>query len=105
MGQGYFKMSGDLKTYDLLLGIGGPKIKEITQTHTETIGCFDKKAQKSDTTATNEDDYTLAAFELKALPIPPTVSTISGSTKLPLRFGTRHTDAIVNWTLTLIRRF
>ena len=39
--QAMFKLSGDLKTYDLLAGVSGVKGKEVTQTRTDTKGCRD----------------------------------------------------------------
>ena len=106
IGQAMFKISNDLKSYDLLLGINGPKVKEVMQIHQETgAGCRGGKVSVSDSTVTRERVYGFPTTELKGMPLPATVSTITGSKKVRLRFGDRQgeMDATVTWTLTPIR--
>ena len=102
IGQGNLKLSSDLKTYDLVAGIGQGGAQEITNVHTEATGCRDKKLHKEDKTRTHTAEYG-ATVDLKGEPLPATVSTISGSKKMPLRIDGRELNATVTWTITPIR--
>jgi hypothetical protein len=102
IGQGNLKLSSDLKTYDLVAGIGQRRGQEVTNAHTETTGCRDKQLHKEDKTSTHTADYGVT-LDLKGEPLPATVSTISGSKKMPLRIDGRELNANVTWTITPIR--
>ncbi|HEU4787137.1 MAG TPA: hypothetical protein VFS57_07005, partial [Gemmatimonadaceae bacterium] len=106
MAQGMFTISADLKTYDLVFGVGRPKVKEVTQIHEETgAGCPRGKVSVKDTTETREEGYGVPSIELKGMPLPATVSTFTGTKKLRLKFGDREgqMESTVTWTFTPIR--
>jgi hypothetical protein len=103
IGQGNLKLSSDLKTYDLVAGIGQAEGEEVTQIHSEATGCRDKQLHKEDKTRSNQRANYAAGLDLKGEPLPATVSTISGSKKMPLRIDGRELNANVTWTITPIR--
>lgn len=106
LAQGMFTLSADLKTYDLVFGIGRPKVKEVTQIHEETgAGCPRGKVSVKDTTETRVAAYGVPTIELKGMPLPATVSTFSGTKKMRLKFGDREgqIESTVTWTFTPIR--
>ena len=104
LAQGNLTVSADLKTYDLVFGVGPTKVKEETQTHTETTGCFDKKTHTEDKTFSAEVEYSFPELSVRGQPLPATVSTISGSTKMPWRRnGVEYGQANVSWTISPIR--
>ena len=103
IGQGNLKLSGDLKTYDLVAGIGSVEGEEVTKIHTETTGCRDKQLHKEDKTRNNQRANYAAGLDLKGEPLPATVSTITGSKKMPIRIDGRELNANVTWTITPIR--
>ena len=102
-GQAVFKIAANLKTFDLLAGVGGAPGKEVTQTHTETTGCRDHALHKTDSTETRDIRYDIGSFELHGVALPATVGPITGSKKMPLRLSGEEIDATVTWTLTPIR--
>ena len=102
IGQGNLKLSSDLKTYDLVAGIGQAEGEEVTKTHNETTGCRDKQLHKEDKTRDHRASYAFG-LDLKGEPLPSTVSTISGSKKMPVRIDGHELNANVTWTITPIR--
>jgi hypothetical protein len=101
--QGNLALSADLKTYDLVAGVvHTPEVEEVTKRHTETTGCRDKQLHKKDEINKHSADYAFT-LELKGEPLPATVSTISGSRKMPVTIDGRKLDATVSWTITPIR--
>ncbi len=103
IGQGMFKISPDLKTYDLLVGVGSIRVNETTLVHTETKDCRSGAIHKEDKTQSTTADYGVPTIDLKGLPLPATVSTVTGSKKMPLRLGGRQVDATVTWTIAPIK--
>lgn len=101
--QAVFKLSGDLKTYNLLAGVGMLKAKEVTQTRVEKKGCRDGALHVENKSESRDVEYGVPAIEVNGLPLPRSVSPISGSKKMPVRLGAREFDATVSWTLTPIR--
>jgi hypothetical protein len=101
--QGNLTLSPDLKTYDLVAGINKVEGQEVTKTHTDVTGCKDKQVHREDNpTKTRTADYSFH-LELTKEPLPATMSTISGSKKMPVRIDGRSLDATVTWTITPIR--
>jgi hypothetical protein len=102
---GNLTLSGDLKTYNLVFGLGGhaATAKEVTQIHTETKLCTTGAPHTEDKSNTRDGDYSIQAFDLKGLPLPASVSPITGTKKLPVRFDGREFEATLTWTLTPIR--
>lgn len=100
--QGNLTLSADLKTYDLVFGVGPGKGKEETKEHTELVGCKDKQVHKEDKSSTRGASYA-TSVDLKGLPLPATVSAISGSKKMAVRIDGRELNANVAWTITPIR--
>ena len=103
MAQGNLTLSADLKTYDLVFSVGLSNTKEETKQHGETTGCADKLVHKTDTTRTAEVQYSIPALNVRGQPLPATVSTINGSTKMPVRINGREMNANVSWTIAPIR--
>jgi len=100
--QGHLTLSPDLKTYDLVAGIKEVGGQEVTKSHTETTGCKDKKVRRGDDpTKTRTADYSFH-LELSKEPLPATMSTISGSKKMPVQIDGRTLNATVAWTITPI---
>lgn len=102
-GQGNLTLSADLKTYDLVFGLSPIKVKEETKRHGETTGCRDKLLHKTDSTRTTDVQYNGPQLDLRGQPLPPTVSTISGSKKMPMQINGREMTANVTWTIAPIR--
>ena len=102
LGQGNLALSSDLKTYDLVFGLTGGKGKEETKTHTETTGCRDKQLHTQDETRNRTADYDFT-LNLTGEALPATMSTISGSKKMPVRIDGRELNATVSWTIAPIR--
>jgi len=105
IGQAMFKLSGDLKTYDLLMGISGPVVKEISQIHEETgMGCNGRAVSAKDKTETKDVGYGFTV-DMKGLPLPSTMGPVTGSKKVKVRFGDREgeIESTVSWTITPIR--
>ena len=100
--QGNLTLSADLKTYDLVAGLHGEG-QEVTKGHTETTGCRDKQVHKDDKTVNNRTADYGYTLELRGQPLPATMSTISGTKKMPVRLDSREMDATVSWTITPIR--
>jgi hypothetical protein len=101
--QGNLTLSADLTTYDLVAGIKRVEGQEVTKTHTDVTGCKDKQVRRQDDpTKTRTADYSFH-FELTKEPLPATMSTISGSRKLPVEIDGKKLDATVAWTITPIR--
>ena len=100
MAQAVFKLSPDLKTYDLMASFGLPS-KETTQKRIDGTGCRTHQRYTKNETSTGEADYH-AAIELSGLPLPASVSTITGTKPMRLTLGEKPMDATVNWTLTPI---
>jgi hypothetical protein len=101
--QGLWRISADLKTYDLQFGLTGPVAKEVSQFH-EEIGAKCRGRQKvsvKDKTETENVSYGFPTFELKGLPLPTTVGPVTGSKTAKVRFGSRNgeTDVTITWTL------
>lgn len=106
MVQAMFKLSADLKTYDLLIGASGPSVKEVVQTREETgATCRAGKPTIKDNTETKQGAYGLPATEFNGMPLPSAVGPVTGSKKVRLRFANQNKelDATVSWTLTPIR--
>lgn len=102
--QGNLTLSADLKSYDLVFGVGPTKMKEETKTHTETIGCQNKQTHKSDENSTADVEYSIPVLDVRGQPLPATVSTITGSAKTTIRInGAHELNANVSWTIAPIR--
>jgi len=99
---GNLTLAADLKTYDLVAGIVPSHGQEVTKSHTETTGCRDKQLHKEDASSTRPADYSVS-LDLRGEPLPATMSTISGSKKMPLRIDGRELNTTVTWTITPIR--
>jgi hypothetical protein len=100
--QGQLTLSADLKTYDLVAGIKKVEGQEVTKNHTDVTGCKDKKVQREDEpTTTRTADYSFH-LELTREPLPATMSTISGSKKMPVQIDGRTLNATVTWTIAPI---
>jgi hypothetical protein len=103
MGTGAFKMSADLKTYDLQVGIlTNVKTSEVTQTHKNLKSCGDGHAYTSTKSDTVVSEYRFT-LDLNGNPLPAAVGVVTGSKKMPLAIGGKSLDATVSWTLTPIR--
>ena len=100
--QGLFKISGDLKTYDLMAGVGAVDVKETTETRVNGKSCSDGKSYTKNQTSSTSPQYS-AMIDLKGLPLPSAVGPVSGSKKMPMTIGGHAIDATVNWTITPIR--
>ena len=100
--QGLFKISGDLKTYDLMTAVGGVDVKETTETRTETKPCRGGQPSTKNETKSGSPQYSIT-IDLKGLTLPSAVGPVSGSKKMPLTIGGRQMDAVVNWTISPIK--
>ena len=100
--QGNLTLSADLKTYDLRAGVIHAEGQEVTKSHEETTGCLDKQLHKEDKTINPRTADYKFTLDLKGEPLPATVSTISGSKKMPVQIDGRTLDATVSWTITPI---
>lgn len=101
--QGQLTLSADLKTFDLVAGIKKVEGQEVTTTHTDVTGCKDKQVRRQEEPTKNRTaDYSFH-LELTREPLPATMSTISGSKKMPLQIDGRTLDATVTWTIAPIR--
>jgi hypothetical protein len=100
--QGLFKISGDLKTYDLMTAVGGVDIKETTETRGESKPCRGGQPYTKNETKSLSSQYSIT-IDLKGLTMPSAVGPVSGSKKMPMTIGGRQMDAVVNWTITPIR--
>lgn len=102
--QGNLTLSADLKSYDLVFGVGPTKVKEETKKHIETIECRDKQTHKNDENSTSEVEYSIPVLSVQGQPLPATVSTVTGSTKMAIRInGAHELNANVSWTIAPIR--
>jgi hypothetical protein len=97
--QAYWKISTDLKTYDVYASLSTPA-KEVRQTHSETQ-CPGAAVGKED--KSSDADGFGFTFEMKNQPLPVAVGPFSGTTRMPMKLGGRDVDATINWTLTPIR--
>jgi hypothetical protein len=103
--QGSFKISWDLKTYDVFATIGSLSIPEsIVDVKVNAISCRDGKPYTK-TEPPKGPGYRAYEIRLdyKGLPLPSTVGPVTGSQKARLTLGGRETDATINWTITPIR--
>ncbi|HTJ22989.1 MAG TPA: hypothetical protein VL383_11375 [Gemmatimonadaceae bacterium] len=99
--QSAFKISPDLKTFDLLAGFGLPG-KQTTQKKIDAKKCRTGQSYTRNETSTRDAEYSVS-IDLKELPLPSSVSTITGMKKMPMRLDGRDMEATVSWTLTPIR--
>jgi hypothetical protein len=99
--QGLFKISGDLKTYDLMTAVGAVDVKETTETRIDGKGCRSGKPYTKTETKSASPQYSIT-IDLKGLPMPSAVGPVSGSKKMPMTIGGRQMDAVVNWTISPI---
>jgi hypothetical protein len=100
MSQSFFKISPDLKTYDLMATFG-LESKEETRKRIDGKSCQTKQPYTKNETSTVETRYD-AAVDLKGLPLPAAVGTVTGTKKMPMTLGGKQVDATINWTLTPI---
>jgi len=100
--QGLFKISGDLKTYDLMTAIGGVDIKETTTTRIDGKACRGGQPYTKNQTSSTSPQYSIT-IDLKGLTMPSAVGPVTGSKKMPMTIGGRQMDAVVNWTIRPIR--
>ena len=100
--QGVFKISADLKTYDLATGVGAVDIKETTETRIDGKSCSDGHTYTKNETSSLTPQYSIT-IDLKGLTMPSAVGPVSGSKKMPMTIGGHEMDAVVNWTITPIR--
>jgi hypothetical protein len=96
-----FRISADLKTYDLMAGFSTPDSKETTQTRTDGKSCSTGKTFTNNETSSRNASYG-TTVEINGLPLPATVSTITGTKRMSLNIDGRPRDATVGWTLTPI---
>jgi hypothetical protein len=96
--QSVFKTSADLKTYDLIAGFSTTS-KETTQRRTDGKGCRTGKPYTMSETSTRDATYG-TELQIDGLPLPSTVSTITGTKKMSLYLDGKQRDATVSWTLT-----
>jgi hypothetical protein len=103
--QGAFKVSWDLKTYDVLAIIGSLSIPEsVVDVKVNGISCRDGKPYtRTDPPRSPGIKAYQIRIDYKGLPLPSTVGPVSGSQKARLTLGGRETDATINWTITPIR--
>lgn len=99
--EGLFKMSADLKTYDLAVSMG-TEMKETTQTRTDSKSCRDGNASTTNETKSTTTKYG-ATIDLKELPLPAAVGPVTGSKKMPMVIAGRDLEATVAWTIAPIR--
>jgi hypothetical protein len=97
MAQSVFKISPDLKTYDLMATFG-LESKEEWRTRTDGKSCQTGQAYTKNETNTRETEYA-AAVDLKGLPLPGAVGTVTGTKKMPMTLGGKQVDATIDWTL------
>ena len=100
--QSMFKISADLKTYDLMAGFSAPESKETTQTRTDGKSCSTGQSYTNNETSSRNASYG-TTVEINGLPLPSTVSTITGTKKMSLYIDGRQRDATVSWTLTPVQ--
>jgi len=96
--QSIFKISADLKTYDLIAGFS-MNSKETTQRRTDGKGCRTGQTYTSNETSTRDATYG-TELQIDGLPLPSTFSTITGTKKMSLYLDGKQRDATVSWTLT-----
>ena len=102
MSQAVFKLSPDLKTYDLIANLFGLPFKETAQKRIDGTGCRNKEPFTKNETTTRDGDYA-TSIEIKGLPAPSSVSAVTGTKRMPLTLGGHQMEATVSWTLTPIR--
>ena len=100
--QGMFKMSADLKTYDLLASVSDLQVKEVTQINYQKKSCRDGHAYADSETKTVTPNYAFSV-DIKGNPLPAKAGVVTGSKKMPMKLGFRELDATVSWTITPIR--
>jgi len=102
--QGIFKISWDLKTYDVMASIGSQSVPETIMTRVEGVSCDNGKPYtRLEPTAPHTKLTYAIKIDYKGLPLPTAVGPVSGSQKAKLTLGGRDVDATVNWTITPIR--
>lgn len=99
--QANFKLSPDLKTYDLM-AVFGLADKEEIHKRIDGKACRTGQTYTKNESSTRDGNYD-ATVELKDLPLPATMSAVSGVKKVAMTLGGRPMDATINWTLTPIR--
>jgi hypothetical protein len=100
--QGMFKMSGDLKTYDLIASVSNLQVKEVTQINYQKKSCRDGHSYADSETKTVTPEYAFS-IDIKGSPLPTRTGVVTGSKKMPLKVGPKELDATVSWTITPIR--
>ena len=100
--QGLFRISGDLKTYELVTEVGDVDIKETTATRIDGKACGSGQPHTTNETNSTSSEYSLK-IDLKELPMPTAVGPVTGSKKMPMTIGGRQMDAVVKWTIRPIR--
>ena len=98
--QAVFKLAPDLKTYGLMASFGLPS-KETTQKRIDGKACRTQQPYSKNESSTRDAGYA-ASIDLSGLTLPASVSTITGTKRMPLTLGGRPMEATVNWTLTPI---
>jgi hypothetical protein len=101
-GQGLWKLSGDLKTYDLLVSLQSPG-EATAQTRIDNGPCGNRAVWTENKSETTKGEYGFSVT-VEGMPLPSAVGTVSGSKKMPLKIGDRqYPEATVSWTITPIR--
>ena len=100
--QGMFKMSSDLKTYDLIASVSNLQIQEVSQIKYEKKSCKDGHAYADNETKTVTPTYSFKV-DVKGNPLPARVGVVTGSKRMPMKLGFREFETTVSWTITPIR--
>jgi len=101
--QSMLKMSPDLKTFDLLFGVGGMTGYEVTKTRKAIGACPGYPPAVENKTDSTKVSYGFN-IDMKGIQLPGAVGPITGSRKMPVKDVMNRTlDATVSWTITPIR--
>jgi hypothetical protein len=101
--QSMLKMSPDLKTFDLLVGVRGMPGYEFTKTRKAIGACPAAPAAIENKTDSANVSYGFN-IDMKGIPLPSQVGPITGSRKMPVKDVLNRTlDATVTWNITPIR--
>lgn len=101
MVQAVVKLSPDLKTYDLMTSFQLAS-KESEQKKIDGKGCRSGQTYTKNETNERDVDYGVT-IEINGVALPSSVSTITGTKKMPMTLGGHQMDATVAWTLTPVR--
>jgi hypothetical protein len=104
MAQARMEISGDLKTYSLLIGVGSQRpILQTKKGRTDVSACPDQPASTEVIDEATEIGFSVSLQNLQGLPLPASPATLTGSQTAPIPYlvdgRNEEADGDVQWTL------